>query len=461
AGNDTLLGGLGSDSYGVDAAGDVVTENVGEGFDAVYASLDYTLGANLEGLNLIGGAINGYGNALANAMVGNALNNLLSGDAGDDVLTGDAGDDILQGGAGNDIMFGGLGSDSYGVDTSGDAIGENVGEGFDAVYSTGDYTLGANLEQLNLIGTAVNGFGNGLANSMFGNDLANYLGGGAGDDVITGGAGNDILEGNTGNDIMFGGLGSDSYGVDSSGDAIGENVGEGFDAVYATGDYTLGANLEQLNLIGSAVNGFGNALANSLFGNDLANYLGGGDGDDVLTGNGGNDIIEGAAGNDIMFGGLGSDSYGVDSSGDAIGENVGEGFDAVYSTASYTLGANLEQLNLIGTATEGYGNGLANAIFGNALDNILNGGTGDDVLSGGAGNDTFLFLPGAGHDVVSDFVAGGTDDRVDLSAYAGTGITYTLTQTGADAVFNFSNGDQIVLVGVNSASLVQSGDFWG
>ncbi|KAF0170497.1 MAG: putative Endo-1 3-1 4-beta-glycanase exsH, partial [Caulobacteraceae bacterium] len=111
--------------------------------------------------------------------------------------------------------------------------------------------------------------------------------------------------------------------------------------------------------------------------------------------------------------------------------------------------------------TEGYGNGLANAIFGNALDNILNGGTGDDVLSGGAGNDTFLFLPGAGHDVVSDFVAGGTDDRVDLSAYAGAGITYTLTQTGSDAVFNFSNGDQIVLVGVNSASLVQSGDFWG
>ncbi|MBT9445473.1 MAG: M10 family metallopeptidase C-terminal domain-containing protein [Hyphomonadaceae bacterium] len=461
AGADTLIGGLGSDNYGVDAAGDVVTESLDEGFDTVYSSIDYTLGANLEGLNLIGGAINGYGNALANAMVGNGLNNLLSGFEGDDVLTGGAGDDILQGGAGNDIMFGGLGSDSYGVDTSGDAIGENAGEGFDAVYSTGDYTLGANLEQLNLLGAAVNGFGNSLANSMFGNDLANYLGGGAGDDVITGGGGNDIIEGSTGNDIMFGGLGSDSYGVDTSGDAIGENVGEGFDAVYSTGDYTLGANLEQLNLIGTAVNGFGNSLANSMFGNDLANYLGGGDGDDVLTGGAGNDILEGNSGNDIMFGGLGSDSYGVDSSGDAIGENVGEGFDAVYSTASYTLGANLEQLNLIGAATEGYGNGLANAIFGNALANILNGGTGDDVLSGGAGNDTFLFLPGTGHDVVSDFVAGGTDDRVDLSAYAGTGITYTLTQTGADAVFNFSNGDQIVLVGVNSASLVQSGDFWG
>jgi Ca2+-binding RTX toxin-like protein len=186
----------------------------------------------------------------------------------------------------------------------------------------------------------------------------------------------------------------------------------------------------------------------------------GGTGRDALWGDAGADQLTGGDGNDIMFGGTGSDSYGVDSSGDAIGENVGEGFDAVYSTASYTLGANLEQLNLIGSATEGYGNGLANAIFGNGLANILNGGTGDDVLNGGGGDDTFLFLPGTGRDVVSDFVAGGTEDRVDLTAYAGTGVTYTLTQTGADAVFNFSNGDQIVLVGVNSATLVQSGNFW-
>ena len=180
----------------------------------------------------------------------------------------------------------------------------------------------------------------------------------------------------------------------------------------------------------------------------------------MLYGNGGNDILEGSTGNDIMFGGLGDDSYGVDSSGDAIGENAGEGFDAVYSTASYTLGANLEQLNLIGTAIEGYGNGLDNALFGNASNNILNGGTGDDALTGGLGDDTFLFLPGTGRDVINDFVAGGTEDRIDLSAYAGTGITYQVTQVGAETVFNFSNGDQIVLVNVNSATLVHNGDYW-
>ena len=175
---------------------------------------------------------------------------------------------------------------------------------------------------------------------------------------------------------------------------------------------------------------------------------------------GGDEILQDGAGADIMFGGTGSDSYGVDNSGDAISGNVGEDFDTVCSNASYTLRPNLEGLVLLDGATEGYGNGLDNAIIGNGAANLISGGTGDDALTGGAGNDTFLFLPGTGRDVINDFVAGGTDDRVDLSAYAGTGITYTLTQVGAEAVFNFTNGDQIVLVGVNAASLVQSGDFW-
>jgi serralysin len=399
------------------------------------------------------------GVTIENAIGGSGADTI-TGNAAANVLTGNGGNDILDGAGGADTMIGGAGSDSYGVDNAADIVTELANEGWDTVYSSISLTLAANVEQLNLSGAAINGFGNALANAMFGNAVANLLSGDGGDDVLYGYDGADILQGSAGNDIMFGGQGDDSYGVDAAGDAIGENVGEGFDAVYANSDYTLRANLEQLNLLGAAVNGFGNGLANAIFGNELANYLGGGDGDDVLHGNGGNDILEGAAGNDIMFGGAGSDSYGVDSSGDAIGESVGEGFDAVYSTASYTLGANLEQLNLLGTAAEGYGNGLANAIFGNASDNILNGGTGDDVLRGNGGNDTFRFLPGTGHDVVSDFVAGGSEDRVDLTAYVGTGISYQLIQIGSDAVFNFSNGDQIVLVGVNGANLVQSGDFW-
>ena len=51
AGADTLQGGAGNDTYVIDNAGDVVTENVGEGIDLVQSNITYSLGANLENLH--------------------------------------------------------------------------------------------------------------------------------------------------------------------------------------------------------------------------------------------------------------------------------------------------------------------------------------------------------------------------------------------------------------------------
>ena len=44
AGADTMIGGAGNDTYVVDNAGDVVTENANEGTDTGEASITYTLG---------------------------------------------------------------------------------------------------------------------------------------------------------------------------------------------------------------------------------------------------------------------------------------------------------------------------------------------------------------------------------------------------------------------------------
>ena len=53
-GADTMIGGTGNDDYVVYDAGDVVIENAGEGLDTVNSTINHTLGANVENLELWG-----------------------------------------------------------------------------------------------------------------------------------------------------------------------------------------------------------------------------------------------------------------------------------------------------------------------------------------------------------------------------------------------------------------------
>ena len=104
---DAMNGGAGSDTYFVDNAGDTTVETVGGaagGTDLVNASVNRTLGANLENLVMFGVATTGTGNGLANSITGNAIGNTLSGLAGNDILIGGAGPDILIGGLNNDTF---------------------------------------------------------------------------------------------------------------------------------------------------------------------------------------------------------------------------------------------------------------------------------------------------------------------------------------------------------------------
>ncbi|MFJ5286731.1 M10 family metallopeptidase, partial [Pseudomonas sp. NPDC088429] len=158
-GADTMIGGDGVDTYYVDNVGDVVIETDASltALDRVFSSIDYTLGANVENVILIGNAINATGNERDNRMTGNALGN------------------TLDGGAGADIMIGGDGVDTYYVDNVGDVVIETDAAltALDRVFSSIDYTLGANVENVILIGNAINASGNERDNRMTGNALAN------------------------------------------------------------------------------------------------------------------------------------------------------------------------------------------------------------------------------------------------------------------------------------------------
>jgi len=248
-GTDTLIGGVGDDTYFVDADDTIINEDSDAGNDVVKSSVSWTLGANLESLILEGfDAIDGVGNDLnnyirgnfgANILFGGEGNDFLIGLDGDDTLEGGAGDDTLEGGAGADTLAGGAGNDLYSYVNTDDVIIESDGlaGGIDTVASLVSLTLGDSLENLILIGFAlldnpINGTGNELDNTITGNDSNNILSGKQGNDALLGGGGDDRIVGGIGDDIITGGDGADRFyrwrsdtGVDTITDfQVGEDL---------------------------------------------------------------------------------------------------------------------------------------------------------------------------------------------------------------------------------------------
>jgi len=134
-----MYGGLGDDLYVVDNVGDMVVENASEGADAVLATVNYTLTANVETLVLQGaGNLSGTGNVLANSVYGNSGDNSLDGGAGSDMLTGNAGNDTFvfhmgEGGGDTVVDFAGNGA------AAGDSL-QFVGYGPGATFTNVDAT---------------------------------------------------------------------------------------------------------------------------------------------------------------------------------------------------------------------------------------------------------------------------------------------------------------------------------
>ena len=480
-GADTLIGGTGKDTYYVNTSSDLIVEGANAGYDTVISTTSFTLGANIEKLNLTGSQnLSGSGNQLDNIILGNG---------GKNTLQGYGGNDKLDGKAGADIMIGGTGNDTYIISNAGDRVTEYVGEGNDVVISTVSHTLALNVEKLILSGTSnIDGFGNVQNNTLIGNDKVNRLDGGGGADRLKGAKGNDI------------------YYIDNAGDVIIEKASQGFDTVKSSIDYILGNNLERLKLLGSSdIDGTGNKHINLIYGNHGENtlkggsnndkltgfggddYLKGGSGNDKVYGNSGEDIIVGGPGNDLLYGGIGSDILSGGGGNDILSGDDGND-TAKYdlsvngvvvnlniATAQNTIGSGTDTLNsienlvgsdsndkLTGNTTNnelsgglgddkiwgGDGEDLLIGGRGNDIlsgqngDDILNGGSGSDTIKGGSGEDTFILNSLDGSDTVIDFVIG--TDHFDLDSTVFNGLTVINNQLDASSfvsanVLNFAD----------------------
>ncbi len=174
-----------------------------------------------------------YGRNGDDVLNGQGGDDLVDGGAGNDILIGHDGNDVLVGGVGLDRFYGGQGDDIYVVDNTLEHISEGANAGTDKVLSSVEFTLEANVENMELTGTAdILGRGNGLDNELIGNAGANILLGGSGNDTIFGGAGDDIIVSGAGNDIVSGGLGDDKINLKGGADIIVFNAGDSFERIY-------------------------------------------------------------------------------------------------------------------------------------------------------------------------------------------------------------------------------------
>ena len=406
--------------------------------------------------------------AMSDHLIGGLGNDTIRGEVGDDILQGRGGDDLIyggdgndwiDGGSGNDTIYGGEGDDSIGGGPGNDLIfgvsGANKiwgGRGDDSVHGgSGNDTIhgvsGSNRlfgnggDDLIFAGSTGNYIDGGLGNdTLRGGDGADTIYGGLGHDDIGGGAGDDTLYGNDGDDTIYGGLGRDwlegghgddlMYGGGAADTLLG---GEGNDTLYggAGSDRIEGASGDDIL--------YGDTGADFLLGGAGQDQLLGGSGADTLDGGGGNDTLVGGSGRDLIFGGTGSDLLNGGSGNDML--DGGSGDDTLFGASGDDL------------IDGGTGDDVLEG--GNGRDTLI-GGQGNDTLAGGWGADVFVFGPGFGHDIVTDFENG--IDRFDFRGHGAHNFSQlTVTNSGENVTIFDGLGNSILVRG--AASLIDAGDF--
>ena len=348
---------------------------------------------------------------------------------------------------------------------------------------------GSSLSYEQLLSRGFDLIGTADSDVVLGTNITDRIMAGAGDDEVRAGAGDDLVDGGTGNDQLRGESGNDTYvfgsgsghdqildeqgtadvvrlapGIVSSdvaltrsGDDLVIRLNQGADQLTVAHHFLLPMfRIEEIQFSdGSALT---SAFLDSpiIQGTQQSDVLEGTAGDDVLVGLGGDDQIVGLAGHDVLDGGtgadvltgnLGNDTYIIGESGDVVIEAADEGMDTLQSSITYTLGANLEHLTLIGNAAvNGTGNDLDNLLTGNSADNVLTGGQEDDTYVVGAG-DTVVELAGEGTDTV----------QTGVSATLGANVE-NLTLTGSTSLTGTGNALDNVLQADGSVSVLAGGD---
>lgn len=458
AGNDTITGGTGDDTFAFSQGfgNDVISDAGGKGDEIAFQDalssqavrFDLVTGSKTDVLITIPGSgdsilVHNFFDASGNArfekisfadgvvLNGNDLRNevishlatsgddVISGFQKDTILVGFGGNDTLTGLNGKDVLIGGIGNDILSGGTGGDTYQFEVGDGQDIIRDNAALSGAALLDNDVLV------LGEGI------NPL----------DVI-------VSQADNGNDFILTFAGStDQITLDQAVNSSGYRIEQ---VRFADGTIWSAADLlTKATAPTSAADVF-------YGGYDNDSLLGGG-GDDTLTARDGGDTLTGGTGNDLLIGGNGADIYHFD---------LGDGQDIIRDSAALTNAANTDVdvvelgqgiapgdvtviqtdggkdfvLKINGTTDQitldqamvsnsyriekvRFADGtiwttsdlLAKATSATPGDDVFSGTAASELLAGGAGNDTLSGMDG------NDILVGGTGNDI-LSGGSGADI---------------------------------------
>jgi Ca2+-binding RTX toxin-like protein len=207
----------------------------------------------------------------------------------------------------------------------------------------------------------------------------------------------------------------------------------------ADGSFVVAFNNASQNTIGTTELWHISAAGVQLGGSELLNPVGAGAGAVQLT-----QLVDGRvmAGYSGITAGTGADL---------------EVFRELFTVSGVSTTPSIGADSLTGTNGNDTINGLDgnDTIFGLGGNDTLDGGAGNDSIAGGAGND--VFVQSLGFDTITDFVAGGADDSINIvptAALSDLAKVQGLTaQVGADTVITLGYNTVITLKNVTANAL--------
>ncbi|MEY1557637.1 calcium-binding protein [Yoonia sp. R2331] len=394
-GDDKIIGARNSDNY-------------------IYGDVnDFTIsGAFAGGRDVITGGKQDdviYGDVGSSSSGSNGGNDKINGLGGNDTMYGQGGRDIFFALEGSALMYGGNQVDQFRPNKDGEHsfYGGSGDDIINYIKATGgrltvdlnDSSRNTGWAEDDVISSVAHVVGSATQNNfLYGYSGANILQGGAKSDRIEGRGGGDEISTLGGNDRIEANFGANTYDGGAGFDILSyaaSNAGTRVDLFNDTagGGHAAGDKITGIEHL------YGSDFNDKYYGDNARNIFKGYDGNDSLYGRNGDDALYGGANNDRLFGGFGNDII--------------------------------------------EGGGGSDKLFG---------GRGNDFMRGGSGADTFHYDRGDDIDRIRDF-----QDNVDTIELDGFPANYkpfqNAQQVGNNVVFNFGNGDQLIVENVTAQQL--------